>query len=184
MRTPTIMKQLNRTLAWAGVVLALGLSTGTLTAQQGQGWPGMDPQQLKQRAMEVFRNRLVVTNDAEWAVIEMRLTKVVQFKMQTMLGGNGRIGGMRLGGNGGGPNGGGLDQIVRELLGIEPMPEAEALQKAIDNHASKAELKTALAKYVEARKKKQVELEKAQTDLRQVLTLHQEGTLLLMGILD
>jgi hypothetical protein len=64
------------------------------------------------------------------------------------------------------------------------MPEAEALQKAIDNHASKAELRAALAKYVEARKQKQAELEKAQADLRQVLTLHQEGTMLLMGILD
>ena len=39
-------------------------------------------------------------------------------------------------------------------------------------------------KYVEARKGKQVELEKAQADLRQVITLHQEGTLVLMGILD
>jgi hypothetical protein len=178
------MKKPNRTLALAGVVLALGLGTGTLTAQQGQGWLGMDPQQLKQRAMEFFRDKLVVTNDAEWAVIEVRLTKVVQFKMQTMLAGNGRMGGMRFGGNGGGPNGGGLDQIVRELLGIKPMPEAEALQKAIDNHASKAELRAALAKYVEARKQKQAELEKAQADLRQVLTLHQEGTMLLMGILD
>ena len=77
-----------------------------------------------------------------------------------------------------------MDQIVRALFGIEPMPEAEALQKAIDNHASRAELKQALAKYVEARKGKQVELEKAQADLRQVITLHQEGTLVLMGILD
>jgi len=178
------MKKPNRTLALAGVVLALGLGTGKLTAQQGQGWLGMDPQQLKQRAMEFFRDKLVVTNDAEWAVIEARLTKVVQFKMQTMLGGNGGIGGMRFGGKGGGPNGGGLDQIVRELLGIEPMPEMEALQKAIDSRASKAELKDVLAKCAEARKKKQAELEKAQADLRQVLTLHQEGTMLLMGILD
>jgi hypothetical protein len=178
------MKKLNRRLALAGVLLALGSGTVKLTAQQGQGWPGMDPQQLKQRAMEFFRNKLEVTNDSEWGVIEVRLTKVVQFKMQTMLGGNGRMGGMRFGGNAGAPNGGGLDQMVRALLGIEPMPEAEALQKAIDNHASNAELKAALAKYAEARKRKQAELEKAQADLRQVLTLHQEGTMLLMGILD
>jgi hypothetical protein len=77
-----------------------------------------------------------------------------------------------------------VDQIVRALLGIEPMPEAEALQKAIDNHASRADLKHALAKYVEARKTKRAELEKAQADFRQVITLHQEGTLVLIGILD
>jgi len=94
------------------------------------------------------------------------------------------MGGMRFGGSGGGSSGGGLEQIVRGLLGYEPMPEAEALQKAIDDHASKAELKNALAKYVEARKRKQAALEKAQADLRQVLTFHQEATLVLMGILD
>jgi hypothetical protein len=64
------------------------------------------------------------------------------------------------------------------------MPEAEALQKAIDNHASRPELKNALAKYVEARKTKQVELQKAQADLRQVIASHAEATLVLMGLLD
>ena len=64
------------------------------------------------------------------------------------------------------------------------MPEAEALQKAIDNHASRPELKNALAKYVEDREPKQAELEKAQADLRQVVTCHQEATLVLMGLLD
>ena len=117
------MKKLSRTLALAGVVLALGLGTGKLAAQPGQGWPGMDPQQIQQRAMEFFRDKLVVTNDAEWAVIEARLTKVVQLQMQTMLGGTGLMGGpglmggMGFGGNGGGPNGGGWGQIVRGLLG-------------------------------------------------------------------
>ena len=173
------MKKLNRTLALAGVVLALGLGTGKLVAQPGQGWPGIDPQQIQQRAKEFFRDKLVVTNDAEWGVIEVRLTKVVQLKVQTQMGGAGLIGGRGFGGSGGG-----MDQIVRALLGIEPMPETEVLQKAIDNHASKADLKNALAKYVEARKKKQVELGKAQADLRQVLTSHQEGTLVLMGVLD
>ncbi len=174
-----MMKTLNRTLALAGVVLALGLGTGQLAAQQGPGWPGMDPQQIQQMAKEFLRNKLVVTNDAEWGVIEVRLTKVVQFKIQTQIGGAGLMGGGRFGGNGGG-----IDQIVRAVLGIEPMPEAEALQKAIDNHASKADLKNALAKYVEARKTKRAEFEKAQADLRQVITLHQEGTLVLMGLLD
>lgn len=173
------MKQLNRTMALAGVILALGSGTGQLAAQQGPGGFSMDPQQIQQQVKEFLRNKLVVTNDAEWGVIEVRLTKVFQLKMQTQMGGAGLMGGGRFGGNGGG-----MDQIVRAVLGIEPMPEAEALQKAIDDHASKADLKNALAKYVEARKTKRAELEKAQADLRQVITLHQEGTLVLMGILD
>ena len=171
-------------MALASVGLALGLGTGKLAAQPGPGWPGIDPQQIQQRAKEFFRDKLVVTNDAEWGVIEARLTKVVQLKIQTQMGGARMMERMRPGGSGGGPPGGGLDQIVRALLGIEPMPEAEALQKAIDDHASKADLKHALSKYVEARKQKQAELEKAQTDLCQVITLHQEGMLVLMGLLD
>jgi hypothetical protein len=174
-----MMKKPIRALAVAHVILALGLGTGKLAAQPGPGWPGIDPQQIQQRAKQFLRDRLVVTNDAEWGVIEVRLTKVVQFKMQTQMGGAGLMGGRGPGGGGGG-----MDQIVRALFGIEPMPEAEALQKAIDNHASRAELKNALAKYVEARKRKQAELEKAQVDLRQVITSHQEGTLVLMGLLD
>ena len=171
-------------MAFAGVVLALGLGTGKLTAQPGPGWPGIDPQQIQQRAKEFFRDKLVVTNDAEWSVIEARLTKVVQLKIQTEMGGVRMMDRLRPGGNGGGPNGGGVDLILRALLGIEPMPEAGALQKALDDHASKADLKLALSKYVDARKRKQAELEKAQADLRQVLTSHQEGMLVLMGILD
>ena len=111
----------------------------------------MDPQQIQQQVKEFLRSKLVVTNDAEWGVIEARLTKVVQLKMQMKMGGAGLMGGGRFGGNGGGKRR--MDQIVREVLGIEPMPEAEALQKAIDYHASKADLKQALAKYVEARKR-------------------------------
>ena len=174
-----MMKTLNRTLALAGVVLALGLGTGKLAAQPKQGWPDIDPQQIQQRAKEFFRDKLVVTNDAEWGVIEVRLTKVVQLKVQTQMGGAGLMGGRGFGGGGGG-----LDQIVHALLGIEPRLEAETLQKAVDNGASKADLKQALAKYVEARKTKRAELAKAQADLRQVITLHQECTLVLIGILD
>ena len=51
-----------------------------------------------------------------------------------------------------------------------PSPEAEALQKAIDSKASKAEMKAALDKYVASRKAKQADLEKAQAALRELLT--------------
>jgi len=76
----------------------------------------MDPQAFKQRAMEFIRNKLVVTNDAEWRD-RGAVTKVVQFKMQTMLGGNGGWA-HEIWRQGCGPNGGGLDQIVRELSAL------------------------------------------------------------------
>ena len=65
----------------------------------------------------------------------------------------------------------------------QSMPEAEALQKAIDAKASKAEIKAALAKYVVARQAKQNELQKAQDNLRKVLTARQEATATLNGLL-
>jgi hypothetical protein len=64
-----------------------------------------------------------------------------------------------------------------------PSPEAEALQKAIDGKASNAEMKAAIAKYQESRKAKQAELEKAQADLRKVLSLRQEAVAMLDGLL-
>jgi DNA-binding NarL/FixJ family response regulator len=64
-----------------------------------------------------------------------------------------------------------------------PSPEADALQKAIDSKASKAEMKTALDKYVASRKVKQAELEKAQASLRELLTPRQEAIATLNGLL-
>ena len=65
----------------------------------------------------------------------------------------------------------------------QPSPEAEALTRAIEGKASNAELKAALAKFVEARKVKQAELEKAQTELRKVLSLRQEAVATQNGLL-
>jgi len=57
------------------------------------------------------------------------------------------------------------------------------LQRAIEGKASNAELKAALAKFVEARKTKQAELEKAQAELRKVLSLRQEAVATQNGLL-
>ena len=62
-------------------------------------------------------------------------------------------------------------------------PEAEALQKAIDAKAPKAEIKAALDRYVASRKAKQADLEKAQDELRKVLTARQEAIATLNGLL-
>ena len=56
-------------------------------------------------------------------------------------------------------------------------------QKAIDSKAASADLKAALQKYTESRKAKQADLEKAQSDLRKVLTPRQEAIATLMGLL-
>ena len=69
------------------------------------------------------------------------------------------------------------------MFGAQSNPEAEALQKAIDANAPTAELKAAVAKFVEARKQKQARLEEAQDNLRKLLTVRQEAVAFSLGLL-
>jgi hypothetical protein len=90
--------------------------------------------------------------------------------------------------NGGGGGGGAQPadqqgQQRRGGFGGTPNPDAEALQKAIDSKGSKAEIKTALDKYVASRKAKQAALEQSQADLRKILTSRQEAIATLNGLL-
>ena len=89
------------------------------------------------------------------------------------------------GGPGGGDNAQPADQGQQRRGGFggAPNPDADALQKAIDSKASKAEIKAALDKYVASRKAKQAALEQAQADLRKVLTSRQEAIATLNGLL-
>ncbi len=65
-----------------------------------------------------------------------------------------------------------------------PDPEVEALQKAIEAKADPEEIKAKLANLRSARKEKQAKLEKAQEDLRGVLTARQEAIAVVMGLLQ
>jgi len=58
-----------------------------------------------------------------------------------------------------------------------------ALQKALDSQASPAELAARIADVKAARARQQAELEKAQTELRQILTTRQEAIAASMGLL-
>jgi hypothetical protein len=80
------------------------------------------------------------------------------------------------GGGPGGPGGPGG-------FGRQSDPELDALRKAVEGKAPNSELKTKLADLKEARKKKQEALEKAQEDLRQLLSVRQEAIAATMGLL-
>jgi 5'-deoxynucleotidase YfbR-like HD superfamily hydrolase len=81
------------------------------------------------------------------------------------------------GGRGGGPGGQGGPG------GGQVNAEQDALQKAIESNAPADEIKTKLAKYRASQKDKEAKLAKAQDDLRQVLTVKQEATAVLLGLL-
>lgn len=137
---------------------------------------GFDPAQMRERMMGFYREQLEVKDDAEWQVIEPLIQKVNDARM-AMFSGRGMFGG-----RGGGPDRGGDRGGDRGPFG-QANPEAEALQKAVDGKASNAELKAALTRYAENRKSKQAQLEKAQDDLRKVLSVRQEAIATLRGLL-
>lgn len=173
------MKKLNRWLVMAGMASAMCLGSNALAQQDNQGGGGgrggrgnFDPAQMRERMMERVKEQMEITDDSEWKAIQPLVQKVMDARMATMAGGMGR--GMFGGPRRGGDNNGG-DQAQRRGPFGQPSAEVEALQKAIDGKASNAELKTAMTKVVEARKAKQADLEKAQADLRKVLSVRQEA---------
>ena len=172
------MNKLNQMLALAGVAAALGLSAGNVAAQ-GRG--GFDPEQMRQRAMDNYKERLEVKSDDEWKIIQDRIEKVTTAQREARLGGGfgGRFGGGR---RGGGDAGGG-DGAPRRNPFAADNPDADALQKALDAKASPEEVKTKLAKVRESVKDREAKLTKAQDELRKVLSVRQEATAVLMGLL-
>jgi len=163
-------------------MLGLGVNQGLAQPNnQGgrQGRGNFDPAQFRERMMQNLREQLEVTDDAEWKAIEPMVQKVMDARMAAGAGmGRGMFFGRRRGGD---TN---ADQPQQRRGGFgQPSQEAEALQKAIDAKASKAEIKAAMDKYVASRKVKQAELEKAQEDLRKVLTSRQEAIATLDGLL-
>jgi hypothetical protein len=181
------MKMITQRLAVAGIAALLALSVSNVGAQEQRRERGdrgnFDPEQMRQRMMERYREALEVKSDDEWKVIEPRITKVSDARREVGFGGGGRAFGRPRGGDGGG----GGDQNNgdrRRAFGGEPSPEAEALQKAIDAKAPAEEIKAKLAKYRDARKAKEANLTKAQDELRKVLSVRQEATAVMMGLLQ
>jgi hypothetical protein len=182
------MKRINQLLLAGGmaVMLCAGVDEGMAQNNQGGGGGGRgagggrgnwDPAQFQQRMMDRFKESLEITDETEWKAIQPLIQKVQDSRMAIGFGGRGMFGrGPRPGGDTQG------DQRPAPSFG-PPNPDADMLQKAVDSKASSAELKAALTKYVASRKVKQADLEKAQADLRKVLTARQEAIATLMGLL-
>jgi hypothetical protein len=202
---------MQRRMVKIGVVACvLGLMVGGLSlAQQGgggqgggrrgggQGGPGgnFDPVQMRQRMAERMKEMLGA-DDQAWKVMEPRLMKVMELNRQANAGGRGMFGMMGRGGRGGpgGPGGPGGDQGDPQAnrRGRGPQGEQTALEKAMaqlrttleNQSASPEEIKTQLTAVRSAREKARQELAVAQQDLKKILTLRQEATLVEMGMLE
>ena len=165
-------------LAIGGVAAALSFSTTNLAAQ-GRG--NFDPEAFRQRMMDNYKERLEVTKDDEWKLIQERIEKVMEAQRESRLGGFGRFGpgGGRRGGGDNGPDGGG----PRANRFAADNPDADALQKALEAKASGDEIKTKLAKLRQSLKEREAKLAKAQDELRKVLSVRQESIAVLAGLL-
>ena len=177
-------------LTICGVAAALMFSAGSIYAQAGGNGGGgggngggggggfgggrnFDPAQMQQRMMDRFRQDLNFTNDADWSAVQPLVQKVLDARMAAGFGGRGFGRGGRGGGGGGGNN-----------PFNPPNPDRDALQQAIDDNAPAAQVKALLAKYEASQKAKQAALIAAQNDLRKVLTVQQEASATLGGLLD
>jgi opacity protein-like surface antigen len=177
-------------LTICGMAAALVLSAGSASAQNDNGGPGgpggrgnFDPAQMQQRMMDNIKEQLGFTNDTDWNAIQPMIQKVMDARRDVGFGGGmGRLFGRgnRGGNNANANNNGGR----RGGFGGTPSPEAEALQKAIDDNAPAAQVKAALAKYKTSQKAKQDKLVQAQENLRKVLTVKQEAQATLLGLLE
>jgi hypothetical protein len=180
--------KMKQTLVAAILTAGMSLGTANLMAQPNGGPSGgrgsrgnYDPAQFQQRMMERYREVLEVKDDAEWSALQPLVQKVTEVRRESYSG----MGRSMFGRSRGGDSNGSSDQgsSRRSSFFGAPSPEAEALQKAIDAKAPKAEIKAALERYAASRKVKQAELEKAQADLRKVLTTRQEAIATLNGLL-
>jgi len=184
------MPTIKHLLPASTAVLLLCLTTGVSSAQNnqkgaGQGQRGgrqrqgnFDPAQFQQRMMDRYRERLEITEDAEWKAIQPLIQNVLDARTAIGVGGRGAFGR-------GGQRGGNASSTApaQRHTPTREYPAVEELLKAINSKAPAPETKAALAKYSEYRKAKQTELEKAREALRAVLTSRQEAIATLSGLL-
>lgn len=151
----------------------------------GGGRGNFDPAQAQEAMLTRIREQFAVTDDAEWALIAERLTKVNEARR----GAGGGLGGaMALmgrgpgggGGGGGGQGGGGGGNRTARPTGN---PEVDSLRAAVTDKLPDAEVKSRLTRLREVRKENEAKLTKAQEDLRAVLTIRQEAIAVMYGLL-
>jgi hypothetical protein len=171
----------------AAALLALGGLTSSVSAQEQKGRGGFNPEEMRARMTERVRELLEVKNDDEWKLIQARIEKTQEAQREVRsLNGDFRLLFSRSGEQGGAPGG---DQGGRTRgpggspFGGTPNPDAEAFSKAVQNKAPTDELKQRMARVREARKNAEAKYDKAADDLRQVLTVRQEATLVAIGLL-
>jgi len=179
------MKILRKALLASAFAALLVLGAGK-TMAQGRG--NFDPAQFKQDMLDRLRDQMAVKDDDEWKAIAPKVGTVFDAQRDVMsMRGRGMFGGgRRRNNNNGGDNNGGDNANARPRRNPfgEPSAAMEALQKAIDDKAPSAEIKTKLAAVRAEIKDKQAKLLAAQESLRGILTPTKEAVATVNGLLQ
>ena len=148
----------------------------------GPGGPGgfnLDPAAIRERMVARFKTALDCS-DEDWKLIEPKLIKVFLLRLDTSGFGGMALPGMR----------GGFSAMARSLLDPNAQPsqveeKANELQRLIDNNeTSNAAYTNALTQLRKAREKAKADLEAAQKNLAEILTVRQEAALVQLNLLD
>jgi hypothetical protein len=193
----------NNLVVLCGIAAALALGSSTLKAQDKDNPPpprppggdrggdkggdrgkrgNFDPAEIQKRIMEGVKERLGFKDEAEWTAVQPLVQKVFDLRRETLASG---FSGFRFSSRSGsdGKSSSRSSSEGSRSPWFTPSPEAEALQKAIDDNAPAAQVKAALEKFRATKKDKEAQLAAAQEDLRKVFTARQEAQATLMGLL-
>lgn len=173
----------------AGMLLAQPPERPEGGARGPRGQRRMDREQMRTRMMERMKEQLGA-KDEEWKVIEPKLQKVMDLSREVDRPGRGVFFGRGMRRRPGAdaeterrPRRGPEGAPGREATAVEKA--SEDLQKVLESESAKPEdIKAKLTALREAREKAKQDLAKAQQDLQKVLTVKQEATLVLGGILN
>lgn len=170
---------------------------GSGRPERGSGRDGMmrGMADFQKRMMDRYKENLGAS-DAEWKVIEPKLTKVMELSRESRFSGMRGIMGMfgrgRGGSSRGGSTRGGSSRGGSSRTGRESDRPVSAIQKAstalstvLENKSSSTkQIKAKLLALRKAKEKAQQKVAAAQKDLKSVLTVRQEATLVASGILN
>lgn len=135
-------------------------------------------EQFRQRMQERMREQLGA-NEQEWKVLQPRIDKVQQLQRDSRGGFRGRMG------RGGRRGGEAQPAAATERQLSDVQKKTEALRSLLDDEAAGAgAIKAAMDALRKARAQAQKDLAAARKELQGVVSVRQEGRLVLMGILE
>jgi hypothetical protein len=123
--------------------------------------------EIEAKSLAKLRERLEVTDDAEWAIIVERIKKVEEMRRLTWAGG---------------PAGRSAPP-ASEKGKRSSAPEQNALRSAVADKLPDAEIKLRLARAHEVHQHNEAKLFQAQSELRAILTVRQEAVAVMAGLL-